>query len=296
MIKIREGLHLGDIYSVSKLQRTSQISAVLSLLTPPLESYAVLQDVPLERKHLFIPLNDTPTASLLSILPVALPFIHCHASSGILIHCLNGHSRSTATLLAYLIWAFVPSSQKRSEEPEIFVSSMLKVLKQKYPPAEPSPSFLRQLAAFAERAILAPTMYNFPGGADWRINAGPRERAEVLHCLHSAWTTELEADSLEWKDLMLPDTHSGDSQRSARCRKCRYSLLSRASERNGRQSDVVSVMPMHWMGLQAANGPSAGRLKCPGCNAKVGFFEKTGNGGLPCFLVTTSAVDRIPSI
>lgn len=108
MIPIGSNLYIGDISSLSSLSSHPRITATLSVLTPPHSSYRSLHNLPLNHNHLFIPLSDTPTANLLSILPNALPFIHAHAttSTAVLIHCLHGRSRSAAVALAYDLSAY----------------------------------------------------------------------------------------------------------------------------------------------------------------------------------------------
>lgn len=296
MIPVGSNLYLGDISSLSSLSSHPRITATLSLLTPPHSSYPSLHTLPYNLNHLCIPLSDTPTASLLSILPAALAFIHAHAtpSTAILIHCLHGRSRSASVALAYLLSIF-PNT---TTSPEVLVKAALQQLHKAYPLASPSEFFLRQLIAFAERLPLSPDRYTFPGDPVWRLTAGLRERAELSHCFLHAWPQPSASDALSWEMLLLPDPNRQDAV--ALCRKCRIPLLSAAAldacdRGTVRASAVVDVMPVKWIGkcVEKEQGRAKGRLRCPGCQAKVGCFDQTGRDGLPSFAVTTSTVDLI---
>lgn len=297
MIPIGSRLYLGDIDALAELASKPDVTVVLSLLTPPHSSYPSLQKLPEKYNHLAIELSDTPTASLLAILPAALSFLQNQLSSnnGVLVHCLHGRSRSSATALAYLLY----TSQQRSESPEACVEEAVHQLRQSYSNAAPSDSFTRQLVAFAERLPISPRGYVFPGEPAWRVSAGPLERAEVYHCLLHAWPNACAPDALIWDSLLLPNPSQEDSL--ARCRRCRVPLLSRASlglnniSRNP-SSRVIEVMPLQWIGacvtLQSAGKRAdSGRLRCPGCQSKVGTFNRVGAGGFPTFVITVSAVD-----
>lgn len=287
MFPIARNLYLGDLSSVTLLPSHPSITATLSLLTPPHSSYPPLQVLPPTHTHLFIPISDTSSASLLSILPRALTFIRAHTtSSALLVHCFHGHSRSVATILAHLL-TLSPSTAP----PTARVAATLQALTLRYPPAAPSPYFLRQLAAFAEALPIA--VYSFPPDHACRTVIGPLERIEILHCLRHAWPPAQPLDSPPWHTLLLPDPDHTDV--SARCRKCRASLFARACFAADVASlaakRVVQILPTRWVGKSVLeSGGHSGRMRCVLCYAKVGTWNKPLEG-VPRFEVTVSAVD-----
>lgn len=266
-------------------------SAVVSILSPPLTSYTF---PPLPQKHLYIPLNDTTTASLLFTLPESISFIHKHHSDSILVHCLNGRSRSAATVVAYLL--YVTSAPSAPSPPYHRLQTALQTLRARFPCADPSPSFLRQLAAFVERNVHPPHQYHFPSDdVTYRAKAGPLETTEISLALSVAWPTisPRSPDALPWHSLLLPNPqreHIG-----MRCRKCRAPLVHRDGRIKGggtESGSVVHVWATRWMG--ACISAEEGRLKCWTCRRKVGGYRREGAESRGSeFWITDSAVDFV---
>lgn len=277
-IAIGHGIYIGDIDAVERTIETNSppISAILSLLTPPLSSYASLQSLPPNIHHLFIPLDDSATASLLSTLHQSLPFIARHAACGVLVHCFHGTSRSVATVLAYLLWSEAAGSD---------VSQALEYVRRKYTPASPSSSFLRQLAAFASCGVHAPDVFKFGDGT---LASGRQLADEILRCAQSDWRQLPRYNYAEIADYFAEI----DTAHAARCRRCGQPLLARGHVIDSHRG-VVSVLPIRWMHSQTQR--SLGKLRCPRCSANVGHYHWSTTSAppssLPRFQVTVSALD-----
>lgn len=263
----------------------------LSLLTPPLSAYPSLQNF--SKPHLHIPISDTADANLLAILPAALRFISEHRSQGVLVHCMHGVSRSVSAILAYVLCTDPHPAVCAS--PQQQVASALEALRVTYPAANPSDTFLRQLAAFAQRAPTTPLAYVFPPSPNLPIPS--LEAQEILASI----TSTSVRDSLHEK-LFLPDPNHLTSV--ARCRKCRADLLPQNARLNPKPSqvrsasNVIPVLPVAWMrpfvllsvlkGTGSITATQTGRLRCPRCTAKVGRFNMAP---ISCFELVSSAVD-----
>eukprot|EP00047_Mylnosiga_fluctuans_P001556 m.220889 g.220889 ORF g.220889 m.220889 type:complete len:354 (+) comp10476_c0_seq1:82-1143(+) len=89
-----------DAHNVPLLDRT-RITHVLNLT-----SSCFKPEVERTRKCLQIKLLDTPAQDILSVIPTAIDFIQTARESGgrILVHCLAGISRSSAMVIAYIMW------------------------------------------------------------------------------------------------------------------------------------------------------------------------------------------------
>lgn len=93
--------------------------------------------------HLQIPLDDLPFAELVAILPSTTSFIHnaLESSHGakVLVHCVQGVSRSASVVCAFLMWRFGWS-----------VVDSVGFVKRKRSVAEPSRGFMEQLREYGE--------------------------------------------------------------------------------------------------------------------------------------------------
>lgn len=93
--------------------------------------------------HTQIPLDDLPFAELVDILPSTTSFIHNALESSqqvkVLVHCVQGVSRSASVVCAYLMWRYGWS-----------VKESVGYVKRKRQIAEPSCGFLEQLREYGE--------------------------------------------------------------------------------------------------------------------------------------------------
>lgn len=293
---VANGVYISGIDGAasSTARDAAGITAVLSLLSPPLSSYPSLA-LPPRTAHLHIPLHDTPTASLLSTLHLSLPFIHTHAASGaVLVHCFEGVSRSAATAIAYVLWVDpVPSEPLRTAADR--VSAALGNLLEAYPSASPSPTFLRSLVAFSAADCHTPAQYCFPP-RDATHTLAREEIVELLHCMRDARRTPWDiakgaardSNTAAARDLLLAVCNKNDA---ARCRKCRAPLVQAGAVLSRATEGSIRVAPLAWMALSLGAGDApSGRLRCV-CGARVGHFAWRGADGLPSFGVGVSALD-----
>ena len=258
MISITSNVFISSIDSVTL--PVSNIAAVVSLLTPPLSSYPHFSTTPLPH-HLFVPLSDTPADCLLSTLKQTLPFIHKHHENGVLVHCFHGISRSVATVLAYLIWL----------HPSTSLHVHLQHIRHRYPAANPSTPFLRQLHAFQASTRGAPHIYSFP----------PEQR--MFHPLEANHLLILIAHFTMPACTTLFLHNPNNRNTCATCRICRAPLLSDLSMQT-RSKYSIRVLPLKWM-ISSCAYPS-GKLRCS-CGAKVGRFDLN----IPFFEIHTSTID-----
>ncbi|KAK6527172.1 hypothetical protein TWF281_010365 [Arthrobotrys megalospora] len=147
MNEIVPGLFLGDIFAArnpSYLQDhgVSHILTIargsLGLLSSTLES----NDNGRPFKHLQIELDDLPDEKLLDQLESGVLFIDSalNGNTGeggehkVLVHCLQGMSRSTSFVIAYLVW-----------KNKVTVGNALETVQEKRKKARPNSGFYRQL-------------------------------------------------------------------------------------------------------------------------------------------------------
>jgi predicted protein tyrosine phosphatase len=93
--------------------------------------------------HTQIPLDDLPFAELAAILPSSTAFIHTALESSphakVLVHCVQGISRSASVVCGYLMWRYGWS-----------VKESVGFVKRKRPIAEPNRGFMVQLGEYGD--------------------------------------------------------------------------------------------------------------------------------------------------
>ncbi|KAK6512475.1 hypothetical protein TWF481_001361 [Arthrobotrys musiformis] len=154
MNEIIPGLYLGDIFAARNPSylRDHGVTHILTvargslgLLSSTLES----NDTEVPFKHRQIELDDLPDEKLLDQLENGVYFIDGALSENsdgagekgkILVHCLQGMSRSTSFVVAYLVW-----------KNKITVGSTLEIVQEKRKKARPNSGFYRQLLEWEAR-------------------------------------------------------------------------------------------------------------------------------------------------
>ncbi|KAK6347261.1 hypothetical protein TWF696_007333 [Orbilia brochopaga] len=154
MHEITSGLYLGDIFAARNpsLLNDHQITHVLTIARGSLGLLSNTLDATADGgkafKHLQIELDDLPDEKLLERLEEGVQFIDSALSpSGdttepgkILVHCLQGMSRSCSFVVAYLVW-----------KKNISVSQALEIVQEKRKKARPNAGFYRQLQEWERR-------------------------------------------------------------------------------------------------------------------------------------------------
>lgn len=250
------------------------IRAVVSLLTAPLSSYHdFLTSLPRNTAHHYIPLDDTPDAFLLPHIPSLLTFLSRYAHIPTLIHCLHGTSRSVAAYLAYRLHT----------QPHIPLTTHLSTLRQRYPSAVPSPTFLNQL-----HVLQLVLQQRTPHTSVWPIHV--TSSSPISSSLSSSLLRILSVVRACDREALLP-TLSSDVP-IIRCRVCRGGLDVQTSglSASGR-NDVIIVLPAVWMlPTDDESHMQMKRLRCPHCNCRIG--TRVFNDDTVEFALTRSAVDE----
>jgi protein-tyrosine phosphatase len=117
--------HLGITHVLSAMPGTVAVPPIPTLL-----------------QSLQLPLHDSPFAELAEHLPRATAFIAdalADPQARVLVHCVQGVSRSASVVCAYLIRAYGWTP-----------AQAVQYVKSKRPAAEPNPGFITQLGEYAE--------------------------------------------------------------------------------------------------------------------------------------------------
>ncbi|KAF8181236.1 protein-tyrosine phosphatase-like protein [Mycena galopus ATCC 62051] len=103
---IEAKLYLGNLVAARSQRALTErrITHVLSVCTDPISAELPQSGI----QHMRIPIEDVDYADLLIHLPSACQFIDIAIRSGgaILVHDIQGSSRSAAVVAAYLMWAY----------------------------------------------------------------------------------------------------------------------------------------------------------------------------------------------
>ncbi|KAH9950235.1 protein-tyrosine phosphatase-like protein [Amylocystis lapponica] len=92
-------------------------------------------------QRLQLPVHDSPFAELAELLPSATAFMAdalCHPNSRVLVHCMQGVSRSSSVVCAFLIAQYGWTPERA-----------LQYLKERWRQADPNPGFVSQLREYA---------------------------------------------------------------------------------------------------------------------------------------------------
>lgn len=153
MNEIIPGLYLGDIFAARNPSylRNHGVTHILTiargslgLLSSTFES----NDTGAPFKHRQIELDDLPDEKLLDHLENGVDFIDSVLSGNfsegegckVLVHCLQGMSRSTSFVIAYLVW-----------KNKVTVGNALEMVQEKRKKARPNSGFYRQLLEWEAR-------------------------------------------------------------------------------------------------------------------------------------------------
>lgn len=248
----------------------ASIQAIVSLLSPPLQSYPILAAFPSTTDNLQIEISDMPGSLLLPTFSKTLPFIHSNLRRNrpTLVHCFHGTSRSIATCLAYLL--FISDPLPKHAHPAFHFHRLMQALRDKHALAEPSRNFVQQLIAFTDMlhnsGVPRTTMLQFPPAATNEA-LPPEFRDEVLRL-----ACRVPAESFPRLCIKLSNAPAvSDAIATVRCAACEQPLLPASAI--VRSSDAgVHALPVDWMAA-FVHPARKDRLKCPKCNVSVGSFR-----------------------
>jgi protein-tyrosine phosphatase len=104
--RICNGVYIGGLVALLDVGVMSNIGSVLTLI----EFGRVKEEIfPLcyeDRPHKRVPLRDREIGLLEQSLEEMCQFIETHRKENVLIHCVEGHSRSAVVAAAFLLWKY----------------------------------------------------------------------------------------------------------------------------------------------------------------------------------------------
>ncbi|KAF9268153.1 phosphatases II [Marasmius fiardii PR-910] len=102
---IPDRLYLGNIMAARSTRSLTErrVTHIVSVCSDPIPAELPESGI----RHMRIPVEDVDYADLLIYLPSAVRFIHEAMRSGgvVLVHCVQGLSRSAAVVAAYIMWS-----------------------------------------------------------------------------------------------------------------------------------------------------------------------------------------------
>jgi protein-tyrosine phosphatase len=264
MSQILDTLYLGS-YADAKNETFLKKTNITHILTVGVE---LTTEYPDKFKYLFIPAYDSPSYNLSTSFDQITEFIHnaIEKEKGkVLVHCYMGISRSTTSVLAYLM----KHHDMNLEKARRFVKAKRSIV-------WPNEGFLRQLDAYSKvltqskgnplsksLAYLDPTVARLYPGSTGKENM-LHSKSPSMSALRSAMPGETKSQNKDYH-----------------CKTCALRVFSTPDVQHGADRTVKSmctalyVRYLPWMGTLKSN---MGKLFCPNtkCNAVIGFTNRSG--------------------
>lgn len=295
MTFILEKLHLGsvdDALATSALKNRG-ISHILTVDCKPL---------PIEKRsefeYKYVNALDMDDTDILSRLQECIDFIQRgREEGGILIHCLEGQSRSATIVLAYMM-----------QKLDMTLTEATSMLKKSRPGIKPNDGFHEQLELFENMGSVVDT-------------ASPIFKMYRLAILSQKIQTAQVYGNLPVESMAADPTQSTGVGVLYKCRKCRRPLFRESAVfphtvgkgevaftwrahkvEAGAQAEEqceqqIFIEPVAWMQKEVLQ--LEGKLGCPKCAAKIGSFKWTGERCpcgtwvTPAFHIQSNKVDMI---
>lgn len=277
MDNIDTNLYLGNLPAVYDLTALStyKINSILTIDTVCLHEYFFNG-----MRLMFIKLSDTPKENILEHFNDSYEFIEQGVENGaVLVHCLQGVSRSAALVIAYIM--------KKYSLP---FADAYKRVKRKRRIVHPNPGFIAQLKLYEQMGCKIDVDY-------------PKYK---VFCLGLAADKVKKVKILpqEYYHLVKPDPGLAQVQPDPnvyRCKKCRRVLACKSnllihyerSKDNSVCEQMYFVEPLVWM-CDVTKVPQ-GKLHCPKCKNKVGSFSWVMGSQCPCGCQVAPAFYLVPS-
>lgn len=297
---IKEGLFVGTRVDASNLVSVKLPDATLRILTVDSEPLQIEEDG-VSTKH--VTCLDEPEADLLSFFDECSDFITTGLQNKqtVVVHCLEGMSRSVTVVLAHLM-----------KSDQLSVDEAVAFMKKIYPKANPNVGFLEQLQLY--EAMGSTVDKTHPAYKQYRL--------QLL-------ASQIQSTQLVTKDLLssliqeLKD-NTASNDKKYKCRKCRFMLFGGDSSidhepgsgqvsfrRHKQDSSAVNwsnssskgpctslfIEPVSWM-LPLLEGTIDGKLPCPKCGGRLGSFNwagmqcSCGKWVTPAFQIHKNRVDE----
>ncbi|KAL0565199.1 hypothetical protein V5O48_016826 [Marasmius crinis-equi] len=164
---IENRLYLGNIMAARSTRSLTErrVTHIISVCSDPIPAELPESGI----RHMRIPVEDVDYADLLIHLPRAVRFIHEALRSGgvVLVHCVQGISRSAAVVAAYIMWSS-----------RVNATQALEIVRRARDQIWPNPGFQEQLVLY-ELCEYAPSPSNGIY-ASWRQKLDRRLAASGL--------------------------------------------------------------------------------------------------------------------
>lgn len=297
---IREGLSIGTRNDASNLVSVKLPDDTLRILTVDSEPLKIEKDG-VSIRH--ITCLDEPEADLLSFFDECSDFITAGLQNkqNVIVHCLEGVSRSATVVLAHLM-----------KSDQLSVDEAIAFMKKIHPKANPNVGFLEQLQ-----------LYEAMGNT-----------VDKTHPVYKQYRLQLLASHIQSKQSVTKDLlsslieelkdNTASNDKKYKCRKCRFMLFSGDSSidhepgsgqvsfkrhkqdfsavdgsNSSSKSQCTSLFiePVSWM-LPLLEGTIDGKLPCPKCGGRLGSFNwagmqcSCGKWVTPAFQIHKNRVDE----
>ncbi|OLL22566.1 Tyrosine-protein phosphatase yvh1 [Neolecta irregularis DAH-3] len=286
MQKVVDGIYIGGLLALKGIEALDEvgITHVLSVLNTVKDSLLAGNQLvciqpnffslfwKVKRKNLIIAAEDTVGFNLIDHFEQCNDYIQdvLDSNGRVLIHCFAGVSRSATVLAAYLMQRNSISSEKA-----------LSMIRSARPQIHPNEGFMQQLEIY-EKCHYHPRPEN-PIYRQWKFRNdafNPNFRPPILK---------------SYADI----TATAGGGNELKCKKCRRLLAFEShifthKPKNDNTPEVPNVLkgsllsskcthyflePLKWMQTELEKGKLGGRLDCPKCNSKVGYY---GWQGMKC--------------
>lgn len=254
---IKDGLYLSGISALNSTSlKKHNIRTVLSVISEPLLTSEKLDYI----KYHEICVDDLSDSDLLTHFEETNTLIQqsLEQNKSVLVHCLQGVSRSSTIVIAYLMARFRLSAQEMFDH----------ILPNK-PDIKPNNGFWMQLALY-ERLGHSLDLKN------------PLYRRYIYSCLVNRLWSHVKNLSqpmpLEDLDerckfyLECLNQETSYSRIKFRCRQCRKILFNQDRVLRRRDSQY-HICILNWIACDSQYSNQAGRVHCPKCAKKIGRFQ-----------------------
>ncbi|XP_051143162.1 uncharacterized protein LOC127259683 [Andrographis paniculata] len=277
--------HIRKVYVADLKAEDISNNALRSSLPPQKLLYSLEyagQDLKFVR--MAVPLRDSENEDLLDHLDVCLDFIEDAKKEGsVLVHCFAGVSRSVAIIMAYVM-----RTERLSQE------DALESLRQCCESVCPNDGFLEQLKMFEQMGYKVDHASPIYKRFRLKVLGDSYNRGDKLDGSRFAPDPGLPAEKSSSDSEASSVERDGPHYPAYSCKKCHRIVASlenvvdhvpgegdtwpkrnRYNQSNDNECSSVFVEPIQWM-TTVEEGGVEGKLVCPKCAGRVGYFNWSG--------------------
>lgn len=302
MFRVLGGIHVASIDAITS-NNLAGITHVLSIVPGPLPDLS-------NYVHKQIEITDEETTNLLEHLPETNRFIDEALFDGtsnkhkgaVVVHCVQGESRSVAVVVAYLMYKY-----------HLTYKQALHAVKRKNPRAQPNDGFVEQLQLYEkmECQVLLTNEFYKQFLIDQSLRQDPLGASlKDLHFFRfmDQYEEDELLEDLDWEldddTALAADPHALSE---IRCKRCRFVLAYKKHMEHHDPPDAESrqayftktagtsrrivlrqlaaatcshyfmAEPVKWMRAELVHGNIDGKFACPKCESKVGGYSWKGS-------------------